>query len=145
LARIARLSARISALFALGLTLLIVLLGPLLLGMFGPGFGDAYPALLIMLAGGLISSFTGSVGHLMTMTGYQRAALIIFTGAFAVSLLLNVALIPSLGAVGSAIASSVALVAWNLAMSIFVRRKIGIDATALGKPPAGREHRSAQL
>lgn len=145
LAHIARLSARVSALFALALSLLIGLLGQPLLRMFGPGFDDAYPALLIMLAGGVVSSFTGSAGNLMTMTGHQRAALIIFAGAFAASLLLNIALIPSLGAIGSAIASSVALVAWNLAMSLFVRRKLGVDATALGRPPAGRESQSATL
>lgn len=144
LARIARLSARVSTLFAVALALLIAVLGRPLLGTFGPGFADAYPALLIMLAGGGISSVTGSVGHLMTMTGHQRSALIIFAGAFAVSVVINVALIPALGAVGSALASSAALVAWNLAMTIYVRRKFGIDATALGNPPLRREDQPIQ-
>lgn len=135
LARIARLSSRFSMLFALGLALLLALLGRPLLAMFGPGFSEGYLPLLIMLAGGVIGSSTGSVGHLMAMTGHQRQALTIFSGALVVSVILNVALIPGLGAVGSAIASSVALIAWNLAMSIFVRRKIGIDPTALGRAP----------
>jgi len=30
-------------------------------------------------------------------------------------------------------------------MSLFVRRKLGVDATAFGRPPAGRESQSATL
>jgi hypothetical protein len=41
-------------------------------------------------------------------------------------------LIPMLGALGAAIASTAALIGWNLGMSIYIRRKLGIDATAVG-------------
>jgi len=43
-------------------------------------------------------------------------------------------LIPLLGALGAAISSTVAMSAWNLAMAYWVRRELGIDATALGRP-----------
>jgi O-antigen/teichoic acid export membrane protein len=50
---------------------------------------------------------------------------------------LNLLLIPKFGALGAAIASSTALSAWNLAMMFYVRRKLGLDATALGRAPVG--------
>lgn len=134
LARVARLNARFSALFAFFMATLLAILGKLALGLFGPGFGNAYTALLILLAGGLVNSFTGSVGYLMIMTGHQRVALKILAGALALSIIINLLLIPALGAIGSAIASAAALSTWNLAMAAYVRRKIGVDATALGRP-----------
>jgi O-antigen/teichoic acid export membrane protein len=52
-----------------------------------------------------------------------------------VSVVLNLLLIPRLGAVGAAIASSSATAAWNVAMLVYVRRTIGIDASALALAP----------
>ncbi|HXG80632.1 MAG TPA: oligosaccharide flippase family protein [Sphingomicrobium sp.] len=135
MARIARLTARFGSLFGAMLALLLAALGQSALSLFGPGFDRAYPALLVLLAGGLVNSFTGIVGYMLVLTGHQRAALAILAGALLISFSLNLALIPMLGALGSAIASSAALVAWNLAMAATVRSKFGIDATALGRRP----------
>jgi O-antigen/teichoic acid export membrane protein len=137
LARIARLTARISILFALVMAIVLAVAGEWALGLFGPGFDQAYPALLILLAGGLVSAFTGSVGYYLILTGHQRAALYILVVALMVSVALNTLLIPPLGAIGSAIASAVALSLLNLGMLIYVRRKLGIDASALGRSPTG--------
>jgi O-antigen/teichoic acid export membrane protein len=134
LSRIARLNARFASLFAVGLALVLALLGRPALGMFGTGFPDAYPALLVLLAGGLVNSFTGSVGYFLIMTGHQRSALFILSGALAVSVTVNVLLIPSMGATGAAIASSLGLASWNLVMAVHVRRRIGVDPTAIGLP-----------
>lgn len=135
LARIARLNARFSTLFAVAMVLVLAGVGYWALGLFGPGFASAYPALLILLAGGLVNSLTGTVGYLLIMTGRQRLALWILAAALALNAALNILLIPSLGVIGSAIASASALAAWNLAMVYFVRRQLGIDATALGLSP----------
>lgn len=51
------------------------------------------------------------------------------------SIALNLLLIPRFGAVGAAIASSSAIAVWNFAMLLYVRRTIGIDATALALTP----------
>jgi O-antigen/teichoic acid export membrane protein len=52
--------------------------------------------------------------------------------------MLNVLLIPRLGFVGAAIASSSALGCWNLVMFVYVRRVLGIDASALNLRPRTR-------
>ncbi|HEX8840544.1 MAG TPA: polysaccharide biosynthesis C-terminal domain-containing protein, partial [Sphingomicrobium sp.] len=62
----------------------------------------------------------------------------IFAGALLIAIALNVILIPHLGAVGAAVASTSATIAWNLALLVYVRRTIGIDASALALTPRGQ-------
>ena len=133
--RITKLIARLGFAFALASTLLLVIAGKWLLGLFGPEFPAAYPILLILLVGGIVNAFTGIVAYLLALTGRERPALIIFSGALLVSGGLNLVLIPQFGAVGAAIASGSALSAWNLAMLFYVRRTMGIDASAIARPP----------
>ena len=135
LSRIARLNARFSTLFALAIGSLLVLTGWWLLKLFGPGFQAAYPALLILLAGALVNSFTASAGYLLIMTGRQAVAFGFMVMGLAISVSVNLLLIPTLGATGSAVASALALSSWNLAMAIYIRREIGVDATVIGSSP----------
>lgn len=136
--RITKLTTRLAMLFAVAVAVALAAAGKLLLALFGSEFEAAYPALLILVAGGLVNAFTGIVVYLATLTGRERAALIIFGAALCVSFALNLVLIPRLGVVGAAIASSSGLAVWNLAMLAYVRRAIGIDASALGFRPAAR-------
>ena len=137
LARIATTCARYSTIFALIVAASLAVFGKPALGLFGPGFESAYPVLLVLLAGGLINSFTGSVIYLLTMTGREKSAVGILAGALVLAGALNLLLIPGLGAAGAAIASTAGLACWNIAMVIHLRRKIGIDATALGRARTG--------
>jgi O-antigen/teichoic acid export membrane protein len=137
--RISSIVARAGFAFAVVGALLLLVFGKALLGLFGDEFVAAVPVLGILLLGGVVNAFTGVVAYYMTLTGHERQALLIFVGALALSIGLNVWLIPRYGAVGSAVASSSALAAWNLAMLAYVRRTIGIDASALALAPARRE------
>jgi O-antigen/teichoic acid export membrane protein len=133
--RVSKIVARLSLLFAVISALLLYALGKPLLGLFGPGFAAADGVLSILLIGGVVNAFTGVVSYYATMTGRERQALVIFAGALALSIVLNVLLIPAFGAVGAAVASSSATAAWNLALLVYVRRTIGIDASAVALPP----------
>lgn len=135
LVRISALVSRIGLAFAVVTAALLAVLGGWMLGLFGPEFVTARQVLLILLIGGVANAFTGVVGPLMILTEHERQALAIFAGALALSIILNLALIPSFGAVGAAIASASATTAWNFAMLIYVRRKVGIDASALALRP----------
>jgi len=136
LSQIARLSARVATGFALAVATLLVIFGKRALGLFGPGFEPAYVILLVLLVGGLVNSFTGAAGYFLIMTGSERVALMILAGALLVSIAINLLLIPLLGALGAAIASTIALASWNLAMAIHIRRRLGIDVTAFGMSSA---------
>jgi O-antigen/teichoic acid export membrane protein len=136
--RVSSIVARAGFAFALIGALALFALGKPLLGLFGPEFVAAYPVLLILLLGGIVNAFTGVVAYFMLLTGHERQALAIFVGALVLSVALNLWLIPRFGALGAAIASSSALGAWNLAMWVYVRRVVGIDASALALAPIRR-------
>lgn len=137
LTRIARMTARFSTAFAAVIAAVLVVIGRPALALFGPGFGEAYPVLLILLAGGLFNSITGSVSYLLIMTGREKAAVLILASALMVAVFANLLLVPQLGAVGAAIASTLGLAGWNIAMAIYMRRSLGIDATAVGRARTG--------
>lgn len=132
LGRVAGLAARIALAFAVPSAIVIALAGPWLLGLFGTEFRAAYPALLILVGGALVNAFTGVVVYLMTLTGRERQALIIFAATLGGSVFLNVLLIPRWGAEGAAIASATSTILWNFAMLAYVWRFTGINASALG-------------
>ena len=135
LRRVSKIVARLSFVFAVLSALVLFALGKPLLALFGPGFVAGDRVLSILLLGGVVNAFTGVVSYFATMTGRERQALAIFAGALVLSIVLNVLLIPRFGAVGAAVASSSATVAWNLALLLYVRRAIGIDASALALAP----------
>jgi len=135
LARIARITATFSFAASVVLALPLVLAGHQILGLFGAGFRDGYPALLILLAGGLTNGLTGVVAYFLTLTGHQLQALLIFACAAIISLSLNILLIPHFSIVGAAIASVSATVFWNLAMVVQVRRTMGINSVVFGRFP----------
>ena len=131
LQRIAAVSARGIALFTIPSALVIGIFGRLLLGLFGSDFPAGYAALVILLAGQVFSSLTGSVGTIMTMTGNQiRAAWIVGGGALC-NLVLNLLLIPRFGIEGAAFATSASVILWNIGMYVCVRSRLHIDPSIL--------------
>jgi O-antigen/teichoic acid export membrane protein len=142
LARIARINSRLAFGFSLLMAAFLAGIGGFALRAFGTGFEAAYPALLILLASGLISAFTGSVGYLMTMTGRQYPALLSASAALLCNLVLNLTLIPRLGIVGSAIAATSSMFVYNLLMWMHVRRTMGIDASVFAMRPIAPAQRA---
>jgi O-antigen/teichoic acid export membrane protein len=133
--RVSRLVARAGSAFALLAAITLFELARPLLALFGPDFIAGRDVLIVLLLGGIANALTGVVAYFMTLTGRERPALVIFAGGLVLSIGLNVLLIPRFGALGSAIASSSALAGWNIAMVIYVRWTIGIDASALSLIP----------
>lgn len=135
LSRVAHVVARAGFAFALAAALALFLAGEWLLGLYGPEFRAGQAVLATLLLGGIVNAFTGVVAYFMTLTGHERQAVVIFVVALGLSVALNLFLIPRLGALGAAIASSTALAVYNLLMLVYVRRVIGIDASALALAP----------
>jgi O-antigen/teichoic acid export membrane protein len=138
LARVARITARFGFVASAMLAVPLLVFGRSLLELFGPEFGAGYPALAILVAGGMINAFTGVLAYFLTLTGRQAQALWIFIGALAISCLLNLLLIPGFSIVGAAVASTGATLFWNVVMWVVVRRSLGIDSSALALAPRSR-------
>ncbi len=104
------------------------------LGLFGDEFKIGVTAFLILSCGRLISSYSGSVGSILQMTGNQNIyGIILFFGAI-INVGLNLFLIPESnpfsvygisGINGAATASMCSLSFWNLSMVFVVKKKFG--------------------
>jgi len=95
------------------------------LGLFGEEFKIGVAAFIFLSCGRLISSFSGSVGNVLQMTGNQNIyAKILLFGAI-LNVTLNLILIPKYGINGAAIASMSSLIVWNLSMVLVVKKKFG--------------------
>ena len=95
------------------------------LGLFGEEFKIGVTAFIFLSCGRLISSFSGSVGNILQMTGNQNIyASILLIGAV-LNIVLNLILIPLYGINGAALASMSSLIVWNLSMVLVVKKKLG--------------------
>ncbi len=90
------------------------------LGLFGPEYLAAATALRIIAAGMLVSALAGSVGVFLQMTGRQVAYQYISIAVVAVSAGLSWVLIPRFGINGAAVATSTALVTFNVVAVVYV-------------------------
>jgi O-antigen/teichoic acid export membrane protein len=129
LQRLASTTALIVAAISTPLVLVLGGFGAWLLSWFGPEFSAAYPCLLLLLAGQCANVLCGSVGHLLSMTGHQRIAMKVIGWYALANVLLNVLLIPRYGLTGAAFATAFTQGLTNLTLYVFVRRRLGVDAS----------------
>jgi O-antigen/teichoic acid export membrane protein len=102
---------------------LLVLAEPLL-ALFGRDFEAGSPALRILLVGQVIAAAAGSQLTLMMMTGHERSAAVLLVSSVAANAVVGAALVSPLGPTGVALAATTALIGWNAAMGLSVRRHL---------------------
>lgn len=129
LQRLVTLAARGVLACALPVTVLITLEGKQILAFFGQAFSGAYTPLLILAVGQLVNVFSGSVGYMMTMTGYQMTAVYVFGLSTVLNILLNIILIPIFGMNGASLSTTLITSFWNIALLVFVCKHIAINPT----------------
>jgi O-antigen/teichoic acid export membrane protein len=113
-----------NALFVLTAASFIAGTGKYILGIFGASFVDAYPLLIMLLAGKSLYALTGLGTILLTMTGHQKEATWLMGGGLAVQLPLELYLIGEHGAMGAAIASAIAVAGINLSALVIVKTRL---------------------
>jgi O-antigen/teichoic acid export membrane protein len=127
---------------AVGIALVLAILAEPLLTWFGKDFATGVPALRILLVGQVIAAAFGSQLLVMTMTEHERGAAILLILSAAVNVLASVAFIGLLGLTGAAIASSAALIIWNIAMAFFIFRYLRLLPGALGMFVSNRKQQT---
>ena len=125
LKKVAQQSTKMIFWSTLPLVILFFMFPELLLGLFGEHFKIGVYAFLLLSFGKLISSFSGSVGNLLQMTGKQLIYMNILLVGAIINVLLNYFLIPIYGINGAAIASMTSIIIWNLTMVYFVKKELG--------------------
>ena len=106
------------------LALVIILFSAPLMRIFGAEFEIGWPVLVIGTIGQLVNCAVGSVGLLLLMSGNQRRLIRVQASMAAVAVLSNIILIPLLGMIGAALASTLVAVGTNLWYMREVRRAL---------------------
>jgi O-antigen/teichoic acid export membrane protein len=91
----------------------VAIFSPLLLSLFGPQYVDAWPVTVTLCIAAFLGNGSGMVDVMLSMTGRTSATLANSLGALATQVVLLLALVPSMGAFGAAIAWGVSIVVIN--------------------------------
>lgn len=109
----------------------VVLLAPWLLGFFGTDLVQHSNVLRILALGQIVFVLSGPVVYLLDMTGNEIIARNTMILASFVNFGLNLVLIPWLGIVGAAVATSGTMILWNIWAVAAVYRHTGIRTFAI--------------
>jgi len=131
LRRTALLSVRVMLFAALPILVLMLLVPEWLMGLFGPEFRGAAPALMILALGQFVNVATGSVGYLLSMTGHENNLRFNRMVGALLAVGLGCALIKPFGLIGAAVATSSAVAVQNLLGVYQVRKVLGFNTLAL--------------
>lgn len=124
-------SVKLMVLFALPIVLFMVVFPGFILSLFGEGFSEGAVYLQILAIGQFVNVVTGSVGYLLAMSGHEKdfRNTVLISGPIAVGL--GFALVPFYGAIGSAIATAVAVATQNLVAVWWVKKRLGFNTLAV--------------
>jgi len=129
-------SCRANFAIALLMATTLIVFGKYLLLLFGNEFVVGHSALTILSLGQLVNAFTGSVGLLLIMTGFDKYTAIGVSISAVINIILNAILIPLYSVEGAAIATAISMVCWNSILVYFAYQKLKINSTAIGLPKA---------
>lgn len=117
---------------AVCIALVLALLAEPILAWFGKDFVAGVPALRLLLAGQVIVASHGSQLPVMTMTKHERGAAVILIFSAMINIAAGCVFIAILGLTGAAVATTIALVVWNVAMACFISRHLQLTPGIFG-------------
>ena len=118
---------------------IVLALGKPMLILFGPEFSQGYPLLFLLIAGVVARAAVGPCESLLTMSGYQNVCAAVYALTLALNVALSMALIPTVGLWGAAIATATSMIFEAAALSFTVWRKHGILMAIFIPAPAQKE------
>ena len=136
---VASFTALWSTLAALAGALFLLIFGPSMLASLNPEFATSATALIIVMAGFIISSMCGSSSQLMNMTGHDKEFLRILLISNPVGLISLVLLSYLYGGFGAAVGLFLLKAIWNIVVVLWARRHLRVDPSILAfvAPPKG--------
>jgi len=124
-------SSAIAFATALAGSVAFVFFGRLALSMFNTSYADAWPVLLVLSAGQLVSTACGPNAVLLAMAGKERHLFVIRVTLGTLSILLIPIVALKFGMIGAAAVSSIILAAYSLIALAVCRSILGISTTFL--------------
>jgi len=115
----------------LAITVALLVLGPLLLGLFGAEYRAAFDVLVVLLCAHLFGAALGPAQQVLMMSGLQTAVVRVMILAAVCHLLVLVVLIPWLGALGAAIATLASTTLARAGCLRLVRSRLGLEPSLI--------------
>lgn len=109
-----------------------------ILRIFGSGFDEGISAVRILVAGETARLLVGVIAIGMLMSGEERLATKILAGGAVLNIALALALAPTLGATGAAVAQAASATLASALIAIFAHRRQGFRLGWFVRPAAGR-------
>jgi O-antigen/teichoic acid export membrane protein len=106
--------------------ILVLIFNQTILGFFGEEFKSAKNLLFLLCIGQIVSSYCGSVGVVLQMTGKQVVYQYFMLTALVLNLILMFTLTPIYGAFGAAIASISSMIFWNIGGALYLKKRLKI-------------------
>jgi O-antigen/teichoic acid export membrane protein len=106
--------------------ILVLIFNQTILGFFGEEFKSAKNLLFLLCIGQIVSSYCGSVGVVLQMTGKQVVYQYFMLAALVLNLILMFTLTPIYGAFGAAIASISSMIFWNIGGALYLKKRLKI-------------------
>jgi O-antigen/teichoic acid export membrane protein len=132
LRKMVRTATRWVLLPSLVLTVVLVIFGHEVLTLFGPQFRIGYFPLVVLTIGWLVNCSVGPVGYLMNLTGYHGSSVRVYAVTAALNVMMNGLLIPEFGIRGAAVATSCAMITWNVWLYVLVQRHLRLGPFVFG-------------
>jgi O-antigen/teichoic acid export membrane protein len=104
----------------------VVVLGHLILSMFGPDFVHAFPILLMLVISQLIRAAFGPSMLTLISAGAQKSVVIVFSVAIVGFAVGNLVLVPMFGLVGAGAAFILMTAYWTASLAFVAKRKVGL-------------------
>lgn len=114
---------------------ILIALGWPILWLFGGDFTSGYPLLFVIAVGLLARAVVGPLERLLNMLGEQNICAAVYGGAFLLNVALCLLLVPSMSAMGAAIATSITLVSESIALFWVTRKRLGLGVLPWGRGP----------
>ena len=125
LALVARQSTLLILATTLPILLVIILYSESILKLFGNDFSGNGHTLMVLTIGQCINVSVGPVGMLLAMTGNATKLRNIYFYFTPINILLQLALIPALGAIGAAWATTLSVIGVNMTAAFLIKKYLG--------------------
>jgi O-antigen/teichoic acid export membrane protein len=112
-----------------------LVLGPFLLGLFGPEMKAGYVALMLLATVGAYDISMGPATELLMMTGQEKIVGMVNIGAGVLNIVANFVLIPILQLEGAAIATLICVLLWKGSLAWVAWRRLGVVTPVLLRLP----------
>jgi len=126
LERVAQLMTKVVLFGTAPIFLALIFFSKEIMGVFGESFRNGGGILVVLSIGQLVNAATGSVGILLIATGNERGYQRITVYSAFILIVLSLIMVPSIGAMGAAIAVSIAVAVNNIGATWMVYRKLRV-------------------